>query len=205
MRGALGGCRTGDVRSRRGPWSAGMTSLAATQARPATRSPAWRPALVRHRGVLITLAVFAVLFGTVVLVSGFSSFQFSFIASGGAALALATIGQTVVVLTGGFDLSAGAVISLVNVVLGTGPGRPHPLLQRHGRARSGPTITTSRRAASPTGGPSRRSARRAAARPTDRRSMPKAACGTPSSTTASSSATGRTARSIASSRCPSRR
>ena len=36
---------------------------------------------------------------------------------GGATLALAAMGQTIVVLTGGFDLSAGAVVSLVNVVL----------------------------------------------------------------------------------------
>ena len=39
--------------------------------------------------------------------------------SGGATLALAAVGQTLVILTGGFDLSAGAVVSLVNVVLGT--------------------------------------------------------------------------------------
>src|SRR5262245_35451653 len=38
-------------------------------------------------------------------------------ASGAATLAIAAIGETIVILTGGFDLSAGAVISLVNVVL----------------------------------------------------------------------------------------
>ena len=38
-------------------------------------------------------------------------------AASGATLALAAIGQTIVILSGGFDLSAGAVISLVNVVL----------------------------------------------------------------------------------------
>lgn len=63
------------------------------------------------------------LFGIVNLTgSSFNYFQFSFISSGGAALALATIGQTFVILSGGFDLSAGAVVSLVNVVLGTGTG-----------------------------------------------------------------------------------
>ena len=41
----------------------------------------------------------------------------SFLASGGATLAIAAIGETIVILAGGFDLSAGAVISLVNVVL----------------------------------------------------------------------------------------
>ena len=38
-------------------------------------------------------------------------------AASGATLALAAIGQTIVVLSGGFDLSAGAAISLVNVAL----------------------------------------------------------------------------------------
>ena len=47
----------------------------------------------------------------------FSYFELSFMSSGGATLALAAMGQTFVVLTGGFDLSAGAVISLVNVTL----------------------------------------------------------------------------------------
>lgn len=102
-----------------------MTTLAETHvqaARPASRPGAGFSSLARHRGALIALAVFAVLLSVVVLVSGFNYFQFSFIASGGAALALATVGQTFVVLTGGFDLSAGAVVSLVNVVLGTGMG-----------------------------------------------------------------------------------
>ena len=81
------------------------------------------PALARNRGALVALAVFLVLFCTINLLSGsFNYFQFSFIASGGAALALAAVGQTFVVLTGGFDLSAGAVVSLVNVVLGAGMG-----------------------------------------------------------------------------------
>ncbi len=39
------------------------------------------------------------------------------LAASGAPLALAAIGQTIVILSGGFDLSAGAAISLVNVVL----------------------------------------------------------------------------------------
>jgi ribose transport system permease protein len=38
-------------------------------------------------------------------------------ATSGATLALAAMGQTIVILSGGFDLSAGAVISLVNVTL----------------------------------------------------------------------------------------
>ena len=39
----------------------------------------------------------------------------------GAPLALASIGQTFVIIVGGFDLSAGAAISLVNAVVATMP------------------------------------------------------------------------------------
>ena len=46
-----------------------------------------------------------------------SYYDLSQMAASGATLALAAIGQTIVILSGGFDLSAGAVISLVNVVL----------------------------------------------------------------------------------------
>jgi ribose transport system permease protein len=75
--------------------------------------------LARHRGLLIALAVLIVLFGITDLISAgsFSYFELSFLSSGGATLAIAAIGETLVVLSGGFDLSAGAVISLVNVVL----------------------------------------------------------------------------------------
>jgi ribose transport system permease protein len=72
-----------------------------------------------RRSVLIAIAVF---FGLLALVDFVSSgplsyFDISFLSSGGATSAIAAIGQTIVVLSGGFDLSAGAVISLVNVVL----------------------------------------------------------------------------------------
>jgi ribose transport system permease protein len=74
----------------------------------------------------VALAAFAALLLMVDLVTPgpMSYFELSFMSAGGAALALAAMGQTVVVLTGGFDLSAGAVVSLVNVVLGSymGPG-----------------------------------------------------------------------------------
>jgi ribose transport system permease protein len=77
--------------------------------------------IARHRGALIALAVFAALFLTVNAITpgSFSYFEFSFMSSGAATLALAAAGQTLVILTGGFDLSAGAVVSLVNVVLAT--------------------------------------------------------------------------------------
>jgi ribose transport system permease protein len=75
--------------------------------------------LARHSGLLVALAVFLVLFAITDLVSAgsFNYFELSFLSSGGATLAIAAIGETLVVLSGGFDLSAGAVISLVNVVL----------------------------------------------------------------------------------------
>lgn len=80
-----------------------------------------RLSLARHRGALFALAAFVVLFLLVNAITPgpFTYFEFSFMSSGAATLALAAAGQTLVVLTGGFDLSAGAVVSLVNVVLAT--------------------------------------------------------------------------------------
>jgi ribose transport system permease protein len=71
------------------------------------------------RSVLIAIAVFLGLLALVDFVSTgpLSYFDISFLSSGGATSAIAAIGQTIVILSGGFDLSAGAVISLVNVVL----------------------------------------------------------------------------------------
>jgi ribose transport system permease protein len=75
--------------------------------------------LSRHRGLLIAIAVFAALFLFADLISPgpISYFEVSYLSSGGATLAIAAVGETFVILSGGFDLSAGAVISLVNVVL----------------------------------------------------------------------------------------
>lgn len=75
--------------------------------------------LAQHRGVAVAAVVFLILLAVVDLISAgpLSYFDISFLASGGATSALAAIGQTIVILSGGFDLSAGAVISLVNVVL----------------------------------------------------------------------------------------
>jgi ribose transport system permease protein len=75
--------------------------------------------LARHQGLLIAIGVFAALFLTVDFISPgpVSYFEVSFMSSGGATLALAAVGETLVILSGGFDLSAGAVISLVNVVI----------------------------------------------------------------------------------------
>ncbi|CAN5354491.1 ABC transporter permease [soil metagenome] len=85
----------------------------------APQMPGFLRALVPSRGVVIAIAVFLVLLGLVDFISAgpLSYFDISFLSSGGATSALAAIGQTIVILSGGFDLSAGAVISLVNVVL----------------------------------------------------------------------------------------
>ncbi|MFC6487210.1 ABC transporter permease [Nitratireductor sp. GCM10026969] len=86
-------------------------------------SPGGRATIARlgadNRGVLIAFFVFLALLGLVNFVSSgpLTYFDISFLSSGGATLALASVGQTLVILSGGFDLSAGAVISLVNVVL----------------------------------------------------------------------------------------
>jgi ribose transport system permease protein len=60
---------------------------------------------------------------------GMSYFEVSYMARDGATLAIAAAGQTLVILTGGFDLSAGAVISFVNVLLATNmPDTPGGIL-----------------------------------------------------------------------------
>jgi ribose transport system permease protein len=84
-----------------------------------TRRPGAGVLFGRHRGLITAVAVFILLF---VLVNSISAghltyFDISFMAAGAATLAIAAVGETIVILTGGFDLSAGAVISLVNVVL----------------------------------------------------------------------------------------
>jgi ribose transport system permease protein len=74
--------------------------------------------LLRHNGLLFALVIFVALLVLQTAISpvSFSYFDFSSQTSGGAALALAAMGQTLVILSGGFDLSAGATISLVNVL-----------------------------------------------------------------------------------------
>ncbi len=74
-----------------------------------------------YRGLIVAITVFIALmvFNDLLTPGAISYFEVSFLSSGGATLALAAAGQTLVILTGGFDLSAGAVVSLVNVVLAT--------------------------------------------------------------------------------------
>ncbi len=87
------------------------------------RSP-WIPDLARSRGLLVAVAVLLLLFLVVAATTpgAFSYFELTSLSATGASLALAAMGQTFVVLTGGFDLSTGATVSLVNVVLATWMG-----------------------------------------------------------------------------------
>jgi ribose transport system permease protein len=75
--------------------------------------------LARQRGLLIAMAVFLALLATVASIGSvrLSYYDLSQMTASGATLALAAVGQTIVILSGGFDLSAGAAISLVNVAL----------------------------------------------------------------------------------------
>jgi ribose transport system permease protein len=75
--------------------------------------------IARHRGLVTAAAVLLFIFVVVDWINAgrLTYFDISFLSSGGATLAIAAIGETLVILTGGFDLSAGAVISLVNVIL----------------------------------------------------------------------------------------
>lgn len=82
----------------------------------------WKPLhLERHRGLVVAIAVFVVIFFGLNAISKqpLSYFDLQVLASGSAPLALAAMGETLVILIGGFDLSVGAVISLVNVTLAT--------------------------------------------------------------------------------------
>jgi ribose transport system permease protein len=103
---------------------AASQATAAAVAKRARRSSGGVLFLRHHRGVLIITAVFIVLFAVSIAFSGgdFGYFEASFMSSGGATLALAAMGQALVVLVGGFDLSVGSVVSLVNVVLATHMG-----------------------------------------------------------------------------------
>ncbi len=77
-------------------------------------------ALLQQNGAIAFLVLLAVIL-LLVAVSphGVSYFDISTISASGTTLALAGIGETIVILGGGLDLSPGAVISLVNVVLVT--------------------------------------------------------------------------------------
>src|SRR4051812_29736882 len=92
-----------------------MTSLPVGLRRP---SP-WRRWLKRSHGLVVAaatlLAVVALL--SFKLAHGLGYYDVASTVSSSTALALAAIGETLVILVGGLDLSAGAVISLSNCLL----------------------------------------------------------------------------------------
>lgn len=75
----------------------------------------------KSRGTLVATAVLVVTVAVFELVSPkpFSYFDLSTVTGTAGGLALAGIGETIVVIAGGLDLSVGAVIALVNVLLAT--------------------------------------------------------------------------------------
>lgn len=97
-----------------------MSEMTASTTR-GVRLPKASARLNLRRGALIPLVL---LIGMVALLQAVSPKLLGYadastISASAATLALAAIGETIVVLAGGLDLSAGAVISLVNVVLVT--------------------------------------------------------------------------------------
>lgn len=90
-------------------------------AEPLARRIKYRLRLGTYRGLLVAISVFVSLLvlNDVMSPGPMSYFEISFLSSGALTLAIAAAGETLVILSGGFDLSAGAVISLVNVVLAT--------------------------------------------------------------------------------------
>ncbi|MSP82479.1 MAG: ABC transporter permease [Alphaproteobacteria bacterium] len=90
----------------------------------ARRALPFRLDIGRHRGLIIAASVFILIILGLQLVSETSLgyFELSYLSSGGTTLALLAMGQTLVILTGGFDLSCGATLSLVNSVLAANMG-----------------------------------------------------------------------------------
>lgn len=85
--------------------------------------PANKLRLGRHRGLITAIVTLALLVAFILKVSAtpLGYYDISQLVSGGTTLAIAAMGQTLVILSGGFDLSAAAVVSLVNVSLASFP------------------------------------------------------------------------------------
>jgi ribose transport system permease protein len=81
-------------------------------------------ALRRQRGLIMALAVFAVVFGglNLALAKPLGYFDLASTLNNTETLAIASMGETIAVIVGGLDLSAGAIISLSNCVIVYGVG-----------------------------------------------------------------------------------
>ena len=93
-----------------------MTSAPGTLGVPSSRS-AWLSAARQHVPILATLAVFVLLYAAAaVRYDNFLSYRvFESLLEDNAVLGLAAIGMTFVILSGGIDLSVGAVAGLVSI------------------------------------------------------------------------------------------
>src|SRR4051794_35930772 len=92
--------------------------MTATSAVP--RRPRRRPFLNRNAPALLAYLAFLILMGLYIgLLPRFSSAQAISIANQGMTLAVASLGQTIVILTGGVDLSVGPLIALTNSIAAT--------------------------------------------------------------------------------------
>ncbi|MGF6958623.1 ABC transporter permease subunit [Paraburkholderia youngii] len=93
-------------------------------ASPDENSPAgsaslgWTARVDHHRGLIIALSALLVMMAAWFLLSSASVglYDIGSVISSATTLALTAIGQTIVVVSGGFDLSASAVVSLANVL-----------------------------------------------------------------------------------------
>lgn len=90
--------------------------------------PAHRPSaaalLRRQRPLLMAIAVFGLVFGglNLALTNPFGYYDVASTLNNTGTLAIAAMGQTLVIIVGGLDLSAGAVISLANCIFVVGVG-----------------------------------------------------------------------------------
>ena len=96
------------------------------QALPISRGGDWRYRFGEHKGTLLALLVFVVMFGVYTSnhPAGFSADVVTTAANKGVLLALVAVAQTFVVLTAGIDLSVGMILVLCNclasyIVLGS--------------------------------------------------------------------------------------
>ncbi len=105
-------------------------TLTSKPAQPATLGPgglaaaggvaaAVRSGLRRHGGLVMAIAVFGVVFGglNLVLAKPFGYYDFAATLGNTTTLAIGAMGETLAVILGGLDLSAGAVISLSNCLI----------------------------------------------------------------------------------------
>jgi len=78
----------------------------------------------QHRRLLVAIGVFVVMlvFLSIVSEGSLSYFGINILSTNTGALVFAAMGQTIVFLLGGFDLSAGATLSLVNIIVAQNTG-----------------------------------------------------------------------------------